>query len=244
MKTTRLSPFPQTQWTALVKVCRDGSPDRRRVALEALCRDYWLPLYSFARKSGQRRQDAEDLTQGFFQYLLDRELFARADQELGKMRTFLLTAFQRYAGDVRSRAWALKRGGGQEILALDTMVAEVQLDLPGEDLSPEQIYDRHWARTLLNGTLEDLKRSETSGGRGLAFQVLETFLKPSATADGNYDDAARALGLSAEAARKAVSRLRGKFRDLLRGRIAETLGNPSKEQVDEELTALRAALRG
>lgn len=244
MKTTRLSPFPQTQWTALVKVCREGAPDHRRDALETLCRDYWMPLYSFARRSGSRRQDAEDLTQGFFHYLLDRELFARANQEAGKLRTFLLTAFQRYASDVRSRAWALKRGGGREIVALDALEAERQFEVPGDELSAEELYDRQWARTLLRGTLEHLRTSETTAGRGEAFRVLETFLKPSATADGNYDTAAAALGLSPEAARKAVSRLRGKFRELLRGRIAETLIDPSKEQVDEELMALKSAMRG
>jgi RNA polymerase sigma factor (sigma-70 family) len=244
MKTTRISPFPQTQWTALVNVCKEGTPERQRQALDTLCQDYWYPLYAFARRSGNRRQDAEDLTQGFFHYLLERGLFSAADQELGKLRTFLLTAFQRYASDARNRSVALKRGGGREIVSLDVEEAEKHFDQPSDALTAQEVFDRHWAHAILQRTLARLNEMETSAGKGGQFTVLQLFLMPSSTAEGNYDEVAAALGITGDAARKAVSRLRGKFREMLRTEIGETLATPSKEQVDEELNALKSALRG
>ncbi len=244
MKTTRISPFPQTQWTMLVDVCREGAPELRQRALEALCREYWFPLYAFARRTGNNRQDAEDLTQGFFHYLLERGLFSAASQELGKLRTFLLTAFQRYAGDVRDRGQALKRGGGCEILSLDVDEAERHFGEPAESLTPYEIFDRHWAMTVLRATLHQLREAEEGAGRGDQFAILEPFLNPKSAVEGNYADAANTLGMNAEATRKAVSRLRGRFRDLLRRQIGDTLRFPTEEQVDVELTALKTAVRG
>lgn len=245
MKTTRSSPFPVTQWTVVLNVCRSGSPAERQRALESLCTDYWYPIYAFARRQGRTRHDAEDLTQGFFHYLLERDLFSSADQELGKLRTFLLTIFQRYAGDVRDREQALKRGGGQEVFSLDADEADRRYgNEPADVTTPEALFDRSWAMSVLEAALHELGESERSAGKGRHFEVLDGFLSPQAVADGNYELAARELGMNAEAVRKSVSRLRAKFRDCLRQQIARTLHEPDASQVDEELTALKAALRG
>lgn len=244
VKTSRISNFPPTQWTVVVKACREGTEDEQRRALESLCRDYWFPLYAFARRSGNRPPDAEDLTQGFFHYLLDRDLVSAAKQELGKLRTFLLTAFQRYIGDVRTRAHAIKRGGGAEDFSLDLNEAERHFKEPADWLTPHQTFDRHWALTVLHVTLAELGASEQVAGKSQQFTVLEPFLNPASNAEADYPSVAVQLGLSAEATRKAVSRLRGKFRDLLRARIAATLSTPTDAQVDEELAALKLALRG
>jgi RNA polymerase sigma factor (sigma-70 family) len=245
MHTTRASPFPVTQWTAVVNVCRSGNPEDRQRALESLCTDYWYPIYAFARRQGRGRHDAEDLTQGFFHYLLERDLFSSAHQELGKLRTFLLTIFQRYTGDVRGREQALKRGGGQEIFSLDAEEADRRYgNEPAEVVTPEALFDRSWAMSVLEGALHELGEGERKAGKGRQFEVLECFLSPQAVAEGNYDTAASDLGMNAEAVRKSVSRLRGKFRDCLRQQIAMTLREPNEAQVDDELTALKAALRG
>ena len=245
MPATHASPFPATQWTLLVNRCRSMDPGDRKQALETLCRDYWYPLYAFARRQGSGREDAEDLTQGFLSYLLERELFASASQELGKMRTFLLTIFQRYIGDVRTRDRAQKRGGGQAVLSLDLREGEGRyVNEPADTVTPEALYDRSWAMSLLDAALNDLGENEARAGRGRHFTVLEPFLNAAAVAEGSYEKVSSELGLSEEAARKAVSRLRQKFRECLRKQIAATLHQPDEAQVDEELASLRAALRG
>lgn len=243
MNTTCVSPFPVTQWTAIVDLRNQGTPEEQRRALDKLCRDYWYPLYSFARRSGKRRPDAEDLTQGFFGYLLEKDLFASANQELGKLRTFLLTAFQRYMGGVRDRENAEKRGGGQPVFSLDVDEAERHFGEPSDTLTPHEIYDRQWALSVLGKSLEALAKSEKSAARFEQYVLLEPFLNPRTQDEGNYESAALALGTTQEAARKAVSRLRSRFRDLLRQQIAETLRFPSESQIDEELLALKNALR-
>lgn len=243
MKTTCVSPFPATRWTLVSNASGKDPSEQRRKALEMLCRDYWYPIYSFARRSGKSRQDSEDLTQGFFTYLLEKELFAAADPGLGKLRTFLLTAFQRYMGGIRAMQHALKRGGGQEIFSLDVDEAERHFGEPADTLTPHEIYDRQWALSLLHATLQELGASEAASGRREIFTTLEAFLNPRSHEDANYDMAAETLGMNPEAVRKAVSRLRGKFRDLLRKRISTTLDRASETQVDEELIALKSALR-
>jgi DNA-directed RNA polymerase specialized sigma24 family protein len=224
--------------------CRATDPEEQRRSLEELCHAYWYPLYVFARRQGGTREDAEDLTQGFFQYVLEKNLFAAASQELGKLRTFLLTVFQRYIGDARARDRALKRGGGLAPVSLDWHEGEERYaNEPADPLTPEALFDRSWAMSLLARTLEELGRSEVSAGRGAQFAVLEPFLNAEAVADGNYEAAASSLAMNGDAVRKAVSRLRRRFRDGLRQQIAATLENPDETRIDGELLALKQALR-
>jgi RNA polymerase sigma-70 factor (ECF subfamily) len=245
MKSTQVSSFPVTQWTLLVGGCRSGDPAAKRSALEELSRSYWYPLYAFARRLGNARHDAEDLTQGFFCYVLERDLLSSAQQERGKLRTFLLAVFQRYIEGVKDRDRALKRGGGVLTFSLDLDQGEERyLRDSAEPATPEAIFDRSWAYTILRATRETLRGREAAAARESQFAILEPFLSPDAVADGNYAEAALALRTNEEAARKMVSRLRKKFRDCLREQIAMTLSMPSDEQIDQELVALRTALRG
>ncbi len=245
MTVSHPSPFPVTQWTLLVAGCRASDPEERRRSMEELCRAYWYPLYAFARRQGGTREDAEDLTQGFFQYLLEKNLIAAASQDLGKLRTFLLTIFQRFIGDARARDRAQKRGGGVAPIPLDLREGEQRYaHEPADPVTPEALYDRSWAMALLAQALDELRKSEAHAGRSAHFTVLEPFLNAAAVADGNYEAAATALRMSGDAVRKAVSRLRHRFRDALRQHIAATLHDPDEAQVDEELMALRIALGG
>lgn len=244
MATNLTSPFPATRWTRVVEACGAGTAGDQQRALADICSEYWYPLYAFARRLGKCTQDAEDLTQGFFEYLLERGTLASANPGLGRLRTFLLTVFQRYIGDEQTRDRALKRGGGQEIFSLDAEEGDRRYGAePADEVSPEQLFDHSWAVSVLHAALEDLRKQETLSGRGAAFAVLECFLNPQSVAEGNYESAAAALETSAVTVRKMVSRLRAKFRDCLRQQIAGTLREPSEAQVDEELTALKSALR-
>lgn len=239
------SQFPTTRWTGVLRLLGTDDPALRKDALASLCRDYWYPLYAFSRRLGRSREDAEDLTQGFFAYALEHDVFSLADRNLGTLRTFLLRVFQRYIGDVWDRDHAQKRGGGREHLSLDLDSGEelYSRDLETND-TPELLFDRTWAQALLRATVSTLAASERDAGREQQFEILQTFLTPDAISEQGYEAAGRASGLAAEAVRQAVCRLRKKFRECLREQIAVTLHEPDDARIDAELTALRVALRG
>ncbi|HEX2751135.1 MAG TPA: sigma-70 family RNA polymerase sigma factor [Verrucomicrobiales bacterium] len=238
------SQFPVTRWTAVVQVCQAEDDRARREALAGICQDYWYPLYAFARRLGHTQPDAEDLTQEFFSYLLENNVLARASRELGRLRTFLLTVFQRHIGDAVDRRRAQKRGGRHEFVSLDLLGAEELYRHEPADLdTPERLFERSWARHILRSALDSLRKSEAAKGNGPAFEILAPFLDPESTANARTGLAADQLGLSVEAVRQAISRLRRRFRDALRLQIAGTLQNPAERHIDEELTSLHAALQ-
>jgi RNA polymerase sigma factor (sigma-70 family) len=236
--------FPTTRWTGVLRLLGADDSACREEALSSLCRDYWYPLYAFARRLGRSPEDAEDLTQGFLAYVLEHDVFSMADRNVGTLRTFLLRVFQRYIGDVRDREMAQKRGGGKEIVSLNLEGGEelYSRDLATHD-TPESLFDRSWAQSLLRTTLSTLAAGEQEAGRGQQFEILSTFLTPDAVSEQCYEDAGREAGLSPEAVRQAVCRLRKKFRECLREQIAATLHEPDDARIDAELSALRAALR-
>lgn len=213
------------------------------MALAELCASYWYPLYAFARRFGRSSHDAQDLTQGFFLHVLEKNLFASAQRELGKLRTFMLAAFQRYMGDIRDRDGAQKRGGGSEILSLDASEGEERYAIePMDGASPELLFERSWALATLQVALDALRSEESAAGREEQFSRLEPFISLSGAGEANYPAVAEQLSLSQDALRKAVSRLRERFRDALRRQIADTLSDPTEAQIEEEMSSLRAAL--
>ena len=230
--------FPATRWSLI------GSMEGPLAegALAELCRLYWLPLYTFSRHEGLNPEDAEDLTQEFFRKLVEEDAawLRSADPGRGRLRTLLMRVLQRRIVDFRRHTMREKRGGGR-LVALDIAGAEALLAAhPGA--SAEEEFDRHWAGTVLDLALQRLEADYQAVERRASFDVLRTFLG----LDGETPDLTRvqeALGLSPNAARKAVSRFRERFRATLRLVIAETLGDPSEDAIDDELRALRTALQ-
>ncbi len=233
-----------THWTMVIRAGDVSNEPAAKAALETLCGAYWYPLYAFARRQGMAPHDAQDATQGFFAYLLDHNLFAKADRNLGTLRTFLLTAFTRFCGRLRAKDRAQKRGGGQAVLSLDadfdTGEKRYRAE-PSHNVTPEQVYSSSWAQSLLDAAREALEKSEKTAGRGNHFKALEAFLERSGQGGASYDSLDPALG-SQEAIRQAVSRLRKRYREAVRAQIASTLSNPTEEQIEQEMSALRAAL--
>lgn len=242
-KSPRNGDFPATCWTAVWKLRTENSVSARG-ALAQLCENYWFPLYAFARRNGRSPHDAEDLTQGFFCYALERDLFANADPDLGRLRTFLLTAFRRYLADERTHEGRQKRGGDCEKISIDFKAGEENY-LPefADRETPEKLYERSWALSVLSAAMEQLSRREAEAGREAQARVLAPFLAPGGEGEADYASAARELAMTEAAARQAVSRLRRRFRDELRLLVADTLLRPAEQQIDEELAALRAALQ-
>ncbi len=237
--------FPTTQWTAVVNGLASAGSQERQAMLGLLCSQYWYPLYAFARRAGSPPEDAEDLTQGFFAYAIEHEIFCSANRDLGKLRTFLLRVFQRYCGGIRAKHFAEKRGGRQEIFSLDLTEGEswFESEAPCAE-SPETLFDRSWARAVLRSTLAQLSLSEEAAGRGEQFQEFRVFLTPENISESSYEASANRMGLREDAVRQAVSRLRKRFGELLRCQIAGTLQGPTPATIEDELKALKAALRG
>jgi len=225
----------------MVVAAADQGGEAAQVALADLCQAYWYPLYAFLRRRGHSAEDAADLTQGFFAVLLEKGYLADADPERGRFRSFLLTAIGRFASKEHDRAAAQKRGGGRLILSLDFGEGEKRYQRePADNWTPERIFERRWALTLLDRTLARLRQDHEAAGKLPLFEALKGFLTAEA-APGPLRQVAEQLGMTEGAGKVAVHRLRQKYRDLLRAEIAQTLG--AAEDVEDELAVLLDALR-
>ena len=235
--------FPATRWSCVSMLRRDpASPEGQR-ALGDLCAAYWYPIYLFARRKGQSVADAQDLTQGFFARILGGGLFANARESEGKMRSFVLTAFTRHMADEWDRSQTQKRGGDVEILSLDFEDGEQRFlheSIP-DSQSVDEGFDRAWARSVLEQAGNALQQECATAGKADLFSAISPLITGSGDAE-SYDHLAKTTGMTPEALRQAVRRLRIRFRDLLRQTVADTLHDPDAKAIDDELVALRAAL--
>ncbi len=228
--------FHTTRWSV---VAAAGAQSQE--ALAALCATYWYPLYAYARRSGRSADDARDLTQGFFTRLLEKHDIARADRERGRFRTYLLSAFQHYMANERERERALKRGGAAALVSIDTVTAETRYSKePADPREPDRMFEREWALALLDRALERLAEEQAHAGKGDAFAVLRGHLTAGSDAAGAAEIAEK-TGLSENAARVALHRLRKRYGELLRLEVAETL--PDGRAVEDEIRDLFDALQ-
>jgi RNA polymerase sigma factor (sigma-70 family) len=236
----RDDPFDTTRWT-LVLAAKDWASPAAREALEALCNVYYQPLYAYIRRHGHSPDEAEDLTQGFFARLLEPDFLKNVDRTKGKFRAFLLASCKYYLSNERERAAAQKRGGKSLTISIDRNAAEGRYQLEVADhCAPEDTFDRQWARTLLDHTFDQLQRDFEKDGQIERYYAL----KPTLTKDDKvpYSQVASTLGITEDAVKVAVHRLRGKFRDTLRARIAATVGTAT--EVDDEIRDLFSAFGG
>ncbi len=229
--------FATTQWSLVLAASRT-SEEASSAALEKLCRTYWKPLYAYVRRRTADVHEAHDLTQAFFAHVLEKGYLASADPNRGRFRAFLITAFQHFLSKEWEKARAQKRGGGQTVLSLDFADSDPLIEQAATSgLTAEQLYHRQWAVTLLELVMERLQREMEREGKGRHFQLLKDYLV--GDTGRTYAFVAAELGLSESAARMAVSRLRRRYRDLLRDEIAQTVASP--DDVEEELRHLRTA---
>ncbi len=232
--------FPQTQWSVIV---RAGGPHtaQARSALEKLCRQYWLPLYTFARRKGRSHHEAEDCTQEFLARLLAADGIGRARPEQGRFRSFLLTALSNFLTSEWHRAKAEKRGGGIPPISLEFDAADRTFtrEVADTELTPEEAYDRSWALRLFERSIAAIRADYERSGRGALFSELAPLLWGDGTDEAFSLPAAR-LGLTTHAFTVALHRLRQRVGQRLRADVAETVANDA--EVDEELRQLIAAV--
>ena len=211
-------------------------------ALASLCETYWYPLYAYLRSQGRSADEAQDLTQAFFARLLEKRSIRRADPTRGRFRSFLLTSLKNFAANERDRELASKRGGATQILSLELETADGRFQLePPTDETPETIFDRRWAVTLLDRALVRLRAETARGGKPQQFDRLKAYLvgdQPQLT----HAETGSLLGMSEGAVKVAVHRLRRQFGHVVRDEIAQTVSSP--EEIDDELRHLWSAVRG
>ena len=209
------------------------------VALEELCRTYWYPLYAYVRHQGHSPEDAEDLTQAFFAKFLAKNYLAGLDSNRGRFRAFLLASLKHFLANEWDRSRRQKRGGGATLLSLDYQGADSRYQIdPPDHLSPDKLYDRAWALTLLEKVITRLREETKAEGRAGQFEQLKIYLTVG-TNDIPYAEAAAALAMSEGTVRVAVHRLRRRYRELLQQEIVQTLADPA--QAAEEMRALMGA---
>ena len=231
--------FEQTLWGEVLAAGQPDRPDFAR-ALERLCRVYWYPLYAYLRRRGFDRQESRDLTQGFFLYLVRKNVVQAADPQKGRFRSFLLGSLKNFVSNEENRQRAIKRGGAAQLISLDDELAEGRYaHEPADGRSPEKLFDRRWALAALDEAGRRLENEFAEAGAGREFAELKTFL--SSDRGLAYAELSARLGRSEVALRSTVSRMRKRFRECLLEVIRETVSDAA--QVEEEMNHLKAVLR-
>ena len=238
---SEVAQFHTTHWSVVLAAGQADSVETSQ-ALQTLCRAYWYPLYCYVRRAGHTPEDAQDLTQEFFARLLEKNYFALASRERGRFRSFLLTSLKNFLTNEYRRSARLKRGGAEPTISFDTADAENRyVAEPIDTATPETLYEQRWALALLENALARLRDEYAARDAGPMFDLLKAYVWGERNA-ASYTDIAAQLDLTEEAVKKAVQRLRHRYRDMLRTEIAHTVTTAA--EVEEELQHLVRLLRG
>ena len=227
--------FATTHWSVVLAAGHSSAPGAES-ALEQLCRTYWYPLYAFLRREGHSVADAEDLVQGFFLHLLRRDILHTAEPGRGRFRSFLLGTLKHFLSDERGKAEAQKRGGGQQFISWDLASAEHRFQQePADDSSPDRLFERRWALTLLEQALDHLQAECASDAKGVVFEHLRGFVTGE-KGPMSYAEAGAKLGLTLSGVKSAIFRLRRRYHELVREEVGRTVAEPA--EIEDELRYL------
>jgi len=233
--------FTTTHWSVILTAGDSQSP-QAGTALDNLCRSYWYPLYAYVRRRGHDAETAKELTQDFFALLLSKRLLTGVDPAKGKFRSWLLGVMNHFLAHEWAKVRAQKRGGGQPAFSLDDVRADERYRLePADESTPEKIFDRRWAFTVLDQAAARLRGEHEAAGKGVLYSRLKGYVSAE-SAPASYEETARHLGLSQGAVKSAIHRLRQRYQELIRDEIAQTV--TSAGEVDEEIRHLLAVIRG
>ena len=240
-------PFASTHWSVILAAGQEElEPEAARAALAQLCQTYWAPLYTFVRRRGHSPDDAEDLTQSFFVYLLEDKIYLRADSGKGKFRSFLLTCLKDRLADAFDYKQALKRGGGRDLLPLNEAQVQEAESLfqthGGSEVSPneDRLFERAWAEALVAAALKRVAAHYRDEDKKRLFEELKVFVTGGTTLLPTYADLAERLSVPASTLRSEVTRLRARYREGLRAEVRQTV--ESEAEVAGELRELLRVL--
>lgn len=233
--------FAGTRWSVVVKA-RSKDLSMARKALSELCSIYWYPLYAFARRSGCNHHEAEDITQGLFLHLISKDGLSSVDPRKGKFRSFLLIAMKHFMANEWHRSQAQKRGGGKTIVSIDMGAGEGRYESePVDVVTPESLYDRGWAMTVLQTCVDDMEEEYCAKGKREAFNLLKDRIIGE-TGSEPYSVLAEKLNMTEGNVKVSIHRLRRRFGEILRDHVAQTV--ESAADVDEELRYLISCFGG
>tara|TARA_R110002096_G_scaffold44670_2_gene120916 strand:+ start:1595 stop:2362 length:768 start_codon:yes stop_codon:yes gene_type:complete len=233
--------FATTHWSLVLAAQGNDSIPAGR-ALANLCETYWYPLYAFVRRKGHSSHDAQDLTQAFFEKLLEKNYLGDVVQEKGRFRSFLLVSLKHFLANEWKRSQAAKRGGGTVLLSLDDTEAEARYQRePAEDMNAERLFERRWAMTMLDLVMSRLREEMAATNKLDLFNELKDRLSGGGDAE-SFAESGKRLNLSEGAARVASHRMKKRYREILRESIGETVADPS--EVEDEIRYLIAILSG
>ena len=231
--------FTTTHWTMVLTAAQKES-HQADAALEDLCRAYWRPIFAYLRRNGSTSHDAEDLTQAFFERVLNKDCLRAVDRTKGRFRSFLLAMLRHFLANHRRDSRTQKRGGRFQFISVDDDSFErPEMELMMADTTAEQMFDRQWAITLLDQVVSQLRAEYEASGKIELFDALRVFLTGERS-DAGYSDLARTLNTTPSALKMAVSRMRRRYGELLRAEIGRTVSTP--DEAKEELRSLFAAL--
>jgi RNA polymerase sigma-70 factor (ECF subfamily) len=232
--------FPSTHWSVVFAAGRsEAAPQTAGAALAELCQGYWAPLYGFVRSRGHSVHDAQDLTQSFFAYVLEHKVYARANRQKGRFRSFLLASLKNFLADAADRERTLKRGGAQIFLPLheeQAQEAEALFQTHSGMSNEDRLFDRGWAEALVAAALERLSADYKREAKEQLFNELRTFVAGGAEPPPSYAELGHRLGMAESTLRSHVTRLRARYREALRAEVRRTVD--SEAQVDQELREL------
>jgi len=227
--------FQSTLWSVVLRA-REGDAEERRAALQRLCQSYWPPLYAYLLRKGHTRDDAQDLVQGFFAYLLENALVDRADPERGRFRSYLLKILENWLAGEYRKSHALKRGGGQATLSFDFAVGgSVEHVEPEAKDSPEDSFNRSWAMTVLKQALELLKSEYESRGMGPHFEAFCAQISGGPERP-SHEALSASLGCSLGDVNSLLSASRRRLREFVRSVLRATVEDEG--DVDQEVNSL------
>ena len=231
-----------THWSVVISAQREKNlpPDQWQHSLAELCQAYWYPLYAYLRRKGYKTDDAQDLTQDFFASLIEKDFLKAIDPDRGRFRWFLMDAISKFAANWNAAQSTKKRGGDRQFFSLRFDDVETRyLKEPTDGLTPEKLFNRRWALTVLDSAINQLQNDYEQNGKTRFFEHLHVFL----TADSqipSYAEVAEKLGLTETAVKVAIHRLREKYRNTIRQLLAQTLEDPAS--LDDEIDDLMSSL--
>lgn len=233
--------FPITRWSVVYDAGRQEDISLTRNAMATLYRAYWPPLYAYVRRQGHNPNEAEDLIQSFFMHVMEDDCLRNVSRKQGRFRAFLLVCLKNFLSDHYRRRAAVKRGSGQPDFSLDFAAAEHHLGLePRTNITPEDLFERRWASIILDRAMARLAAYYAKRKESERFECLKGYLNQDQETLG-YRQAAEVLGISEDAFRQAVRRIRQHFGRCLRAEISLTVA--TKKDIDGEIRYLLNTLR-